>query len=967
VIPARVLTRLLLASLTVVVVPQVLAQSPALPPSSTMPAVPVAGESSSEVLELVIGELIQMDVLGLTRALAGDPSIVTAEIVGPSRLQIRGISPGRSFVHAWGTGGRRTWVVRVVYEHFLPERREAPPSPEAELWERSRPLEILYGVTYENVRRGQNFEDGDRDTTNLLSHNISPSAESPIGDLSGSWTYSRANERQDVDSWWASLTDGHIGPLQRFDATVGDISTPFRPSFAVPTIGYRGGTVAYRGLVPWTATALWGESRSGVFATPTTEQPRDAFITGGGLGYYERPWSITSLYLAGYGDGRVEQASDYVADVYSELEVLPPLLLKGEAAVADEDYGIEAGSEWDTRRAHLDVTYRQIEKDFQTLTGPGGGQGELGVRMSGSLELTPRVLLGGNGDVYQTELFPNPDEPDAWNTDFSGTIDWEATMLTRLSAGGGIRRTPGLFAPSRDSNWAAGIGQRIPLRRFVPVLDVLDTSASFLHQESQSTTTPDLSFESETLTLGAVLPLRWGFTADASFDRSWLTEVDSDSRSQPQRFSAGLSHYSSLGEHVELRGRTGFERQEDTGALLSRLSGQDRAIGEAGITLRPWKSARLFTDGRVELIQFESGAEDQVEFGIFTGASVLLDTGIRLDPATSVRGVVYRDLNGDGVRQPEEAGVAGVRVVAGIANRAKTNKEGRFSFWRVAGKAVPIALDLKTLPRGYRLTTPRVHVIRPSEQGRQFLEFGVISRGEVRGRIFQDVDGDRKESAQDRGVAGVVVQIDGQSAQTDRSGWFDVRELPAGAYAVSLRLNSLPIQYVPTVPTSQKVEVQEGGVATALFPLRIRRTVQGTVFEDANASGRFDAGDAFLGGLPLCLDGRRIAKAASDGRYQFEDVGEGGHLLSLGCGVPMPNLEPLTPTDATFSVAPADPATITIDFRLQRRVELEGMVAPEEEEAINLEDIDPVMLEGLDLDELEDQSAEPVDTSERGA
>ncbi len=899
-------------------------------PSGTQPHAPSAPPKEAdshpeEVFELGVGENRRIDVPGLSRFLAGNPDVVSVLQAGPSTVQVTGVKPGRTFVHVWGTSGRRTLVVNVVWERFeAPLRRGPPLSPEAELLERSEPLEIGYDVTFESVRRGENYRDADRNTTNILRHTVTPRMPTPYGLFSSLARFSRSNERQDLDTWVASLRDGRLGPVRDFDFTVGDTSTPFGGTF-VPTTGYRGGTFQYRGLHPWEGTMLWGQELSTVFAQPLAgAEKAESFVAGAGLEYNEpqSPWSTLGTVMFGYGNARQATNSDYVADLQSRVRVVPPLHLEGEVAVNDHaDYVYTAGSVWHARRSDMRVTWRDIDPNYQSLTGSVNDQGERGVRAEGSLQMTPTIALGGTGDFYQTRQFQNPNDPGAINQDLFGRMSWELTRDTRVYGDASYSDTSGFFSPSRDKGWGVGGTQRLWTNRLLPPLPYVDVSGQVSHQESRSVPTPQLDFDAETYGVGASVPLPLGFTADAAHDWTQLQELATGSRSGPRRLTLGLSHSSSLGP-FSLSGRTSYERQRETGALRSQLSGENRMLGEAGVSMEPTDWASMFLNGRVEHVEFESGAEAQMEFGLFTGARVVLNTGVRWDKATSVRGIVFRDVNGDGVRQPDEPGIKGVRIVAGIAKRTTTDKEGQFSFWRVAGKAVPISLDLKTLPAGYALSTPRTIVIRPGEQAKPFLAFGALARGEVRGRVFYDVDNDKKQTIADRGLEGVRVELGGRVVQTDRSGWFFFRQLPSGPYAVTLVLSSVPTRFLPTVPVRQQLTLPDGGVVNIDYPLTMQRVLEGHVYVDANRNGARDLREEGVSNISVCVDGQRATKTDQMGHYRFEDMAVGTHHLVLNCGMPLRGLIPLSDAQPTLTITPDDPEATTVDFRLDRLPEL---------------------------------------------
>jgi len=903
------------------------AQTPATPvrstPASVLPPSP-AQTTQLGLIQMDMGETQQVTVPGIQRFLVANPEFADVQQIGPNTLRIAGRAPGRTTLQVWGSTGRSAGVIQVFYPQAFVAPAH-PRTPEEELYERSRPLTMRYDVRYENLRRGTKFSDSDKTTSNLLTQSFNPEMETPYGEASGYTSFTRSNELQDWTTWQARLDEGHIGPLKHFDAVAGDTIIPFGGGFAVPSTSYRGGTFIYRDFYPYTATAVWGRQRSTAFGTSSlgASSNVDSFLGGGQLAFDEpkSPWTTRYSALFGYGQDRTPEQADALVDLNNRIRVVPPLSLESEVALNDNvSYGYTVGSNWSTRRTSLRMMWRQVERDFNTIVGPGGYQGERGISGEGALALTPTISLNGDVDWYNSKLFFNPAEPDAHNLNMHGSIGWNPGPNTSFTANGGRRRDDATIAPSHEDTWGVGGTERLSIRRLVPYLTTLDLSGSYNHDQSRSIPTPALDFESENFGVAAGLPLPLGFGVDVSHTWRVLRQVRTGEKTLPRSLGLGLSNFSSIGP-FGLRGRIGYDRDRESGAVTSFLPGQDRLVGEAGITFNPWESAELFADGRAEHIQFESGALDSAEFGFFTGARIDLDTKfIRWDPATSVRGVVFNDLNGDRKRQPEEPGIKGMKVVSGIARRTSTDKEGRFSFWRVAGKAVPISLDLKSVPKGYVLTTPRVYVVKPGQKDSpRYLEFGVMAQGEVRGRVYYDVDANKRSGPADRGLEGVKVRLDNMLVQTDRSGWFFFRNLGSGVKTITLVLSSLPVQYLPTVPVTQQVTVPEGGTAEVEFPTTMHRALEGRVFVDTNKNGRFDGTpDSGLPEIPMCLDGRRVAKTDTAGSYRFPEIGVGEHSLLLNCGIPMRGYLPLSKAQQTVTIRPDDPQSLTVDFRLER-------------------------------------------------
>jgi len=97
---------------------------------------------------------------------------------------------------------------------------------------------------------------------------------------------------------------------------------------------------------------------------------------------------------------------------------------------------------------------------------------------------------------------------------------------------------------------------------------------------------------------------------------------------------------------------------------------------------------------------------------------------------TDVIGKVFDDANGNGHQDPGEKGLPGVRLVTTRGLAAITDEFGRFHITCAItplegrGSNFALKLDDRTLPSGYRLTTPQVLVERATRGKALRFEFG---------------------------------------------------------------------------------------------------------------------------------------------------------------------------------------------------------------------------------------------------
>jgi uncharacterized repeat protein (TIGR01451 family) len=165
------------------------------------------------------------------------------------------------------------------------------------------------------------------------------------------------------------------------------------------------------------------------------------------------------------------------------------------------------------------------------------------------------------------------------------------------------------------------------------------------------------------------------------------------------------------------------------GAEPLRISGVDIAVGEratvvyflrvgAGVGRGTHVNRVSATDGSGNTISNQASAEVRVE------GDPLMDDSLIL-------GTVFDDLNGDGVQQPDEPGVPGVRIASVEGLLIETDAHGRYHLVGIdaentlRGRNFILKVDASTLPPGTSFTTanPLVRRITPGIPVR--FDFGV--------------------------------------------------------------------------------------------------------------------------------------------------------------------------------------------------------------------------------------------------
>lgn len=347
------------------------------------------------------------------------------------------------------------------------------------------------------------------------------------------------------------------------------------------------------------------------------------------------------------------------------------------------------------------------------------------------------------------------------------------------------------------------------------------------------------------------------------------------------------------------------------------------------------------------------------------------DFGCRGDstPGDSVvvEGVVYLDLNRNGLRDDGETGVPNVRVTAGSACAAPcggtsetvTDARGHYRFLDPAGCCRlefvghdPVLGHVDTSPNPVFIpirdpadpTLPPVPPV-PVPGPRVMVNFGVAPQDpnaavRVTGVVFEDLDRDGQRGPGEPGIAGVLVvgstpacpTFAAIEARTDERGQYSMELPQCGPPYIIHRepLNGFvdttpnPVVFFRPPPGTMPVLVLDAsfGVARAEEPPAL--FIEGVVFADRNRNGVQDAGEPGMADVGVtanglvCLPvppGGTQTRTGPDGRYRLSSA-------DIECPMPwMVRRDPVngfcdTTPNPVVVVAPEGGTTLRVDFGL---------------------------------------------------
>jgi hypothetical protein len=920
-----------------------LAQPPSIPAPPVMPP-GVQGVPAEDPLVLAVPyeQTVTVDIPGATRVLSVNPEIVEAFLRASGVVELRALAFGRTFVHIWTPSGRVTRPVQVVQPP--PERPTFAQQQEA-AEALARRLTIEYQNQFRSLRRGPHLGQTDLATTTQFIHDLTAHMESPYGDLRGFVSFQRFNNIDELSAWNASVSDGRLGGFKRFGAVIGDTSVGFS-DLTVPNTSLRGGQLSYYDIEPYNMEIFHGRRRLGLNAalSPGSDLTADLFFTGARLQDLERPWTWNLAYATASGEDRAEIQTSQAAEASTWYWPDERVGFGAEIGRNQEDaYGYRLKSAMRGGVFDLDATYRNLSQRYQNLLGASAEQGERGLLLQARQQPLRTVRLRQRLDLYEDQLFANPDEPDQPNLDLEFESDVDVNPGLIWGSRFGRQRLLGRLFPIDATTVRTNLRQRLDPK--LPLLANGSVFTEYQFRDLRSISAPQSDFDSHTVVVGLGAPITDAVFWQASQQFGWLKEDRSGAVSHPRETSAGVSYFQRA-ERVPVSLRSGFNYSvaSDLGSPNSFLTDQHRASWDAGIRYDVSNRSHVFFNTRVSR-RSASGIDPEYEIDAETGMRVLLDTGVTWNPSLQVSGIVFQDLDADGVCQATERGLSGV-TLAGDGRQAVSDALGRVYLGRIRGRRATVGVVLESLPRGYVPTTPPVIEIDLKRPPAMPLFFGFVAQAELRVRVMVDANMNGAIDRADAPLEGVGISragpadgaAKGQTVLTDRSGWAYFRAISPGRHAMTLSVANLAAGYVPAGAIAQVAQVSEGQTVELGYLVRAARSIGGRVYIDIDRNRRFEgpaspgagaAGDPVLPGLPVCLDGARRAETLEDGRYLFKDVAAGRHQVSLNCGEPLQGYLPLGPAVQTVHVPAGPLRRDNVDFGLVEAGAGSGAVMPE--------------------------------------
>lgn len=258
--------------------------------------------------------------------------------------------------------------------------------------------------------------------------------------------------------------------------------------------------------------------------------------------------------------------------------------------------------------------------------------------------------------------------------------------------------------------------------------------------------------------------------------------------------------------------------------------------------------------------------------------AALDDVGYDIIPAGTINGSVFTDLDNDGYRDSNEAGISGVTVFLDTNKDGKlttgetsttTDVTGRYTFVNLLPNTYRVA---EVLPGGYVAVKPSNayrSVIVSGGQVRNSQDFAIAKNnnpGKVTGSLFNDLNGNGQRDSGEGLLVGWRVFVD-----ADKDGVYDTGEIATttnsfGTYTLTLSPGAYRIAastqtgFRRSSPSTgfHDVTIDPGVTVTSRsFGFTQNILLSGRVFKDLDGDGLKDSNESYVSGWRIYIDSNK--------------------------------------------------------------------------------------------------------------
>jgi hypothetical protein len=515
---------------------------------------------------------------------------------------------------------------------------------------------------------------------------------------------------------------------------------------------------------------------------------------------------------------------------FGDVEFLLPhnLAVSGQLARADYardddaddrtgDWDYRTAMAWERERYRMRFAYELVGDDYASLGDPAVYQDYEGVNFYNSFRVTDGWSLSGTLLRFRDNVDRHPDATTTESQIVSAASSHRLTDTQNISFSAGHT----VVDPHGPAAGSSSRGVSYGVDYFSPFLFNTRLLSSYQYFRTEATTASD------TVSHGLGVSLFKSFWRGSSF---YLSERIRRTARELEDDDLNLNTTMNLN----------FQPSQQLSTYLNSSYGRDLTDNaEHGDTLSGALGFRYAIDPATTVgAEYEIGSYDlDRERGRFPRDWSILflvtkEFGFSTAPNFgTIEGIVFHDLDADGVADPGEPRVPEAAVRLRDGKQALTDAQGRFVFLRRVPGTEEVQLDLSNVDPAWTSAQTR-HALVVKKRRVSRADFPLLQAAVIAGSVFIDENGDGVFQEIEEPLEGVAVVLlpAGDSRTTDDDGAFRFAHLLPGTYTVQLHLEDLPKGYQPS-PDRERVQISvKAGEAEEGVDFAVRLTTAPTQF-----------------------------------------------------------------------------------------------------------------------------------------
>jgi hypothetical protein len=190
-----------------------------------------------------------------------------------------------------------------------------------------------------------------------------------------------------------------------------------------------------------------------------------------------------------------------------------------------------------------------------------------------------------------------------------------------------------------------------------------------------------------------------------------------------------------------------------------------------------------------------------------------LKPGVETKGYGTIEGVVFNDINRNGIQDKGEEGVKEITIRLEDASTVKTDEKGYYQFSRVEVGGHFITLDVRRIPAEYSIISPEKMKVEVKLRETVKVNFQLIAAGRIEGKVINDFNANGTWDPNEKGTPDILVLLEpgNLNTYTNEDGKFIFENILPGGYKMRLDPATLPEDSVYTSQEELRFEVPVGG------------------------------------------------------------------------------------------------------------------------------------------------------------